>query len=408
MRRALVARASFLTAVAAAVLTAACSDDPSTGAADAAPTAADATPITGEPRALVRHDVSVLWPLPPAGQDSLLAATDSGLGGPLVPRARFDAIGLSVVKDLETADEEYAALRVVAIRFDPCFIHQWGGATCQAQIRLVLQAVDVDGGTTFDGALHALYNLTDAEFTVVASELRALTAAAPEQADAEAPLGVSPALVAQGTDGAYAQNLRALVLRHVGEGNLARLTFMTRTDARAGEWQFGGHAIIERIETGFGPPGPIEILGLDGATIQKASQNGGEGFAFEVMPGLAEDVGLLGLDEVVLLARSAKDRADVEAWALAVQNPMQTSPDSTDCLSCHVGGHVTRVLEAADPGILPDGVVRGPRVITTAEAEKDNLRAFGYFGATPYVSQRTANDTEFTLLTMAQRFPASP
>jgi hypothetical protein len=371
---------------------------------DAAPRA-DATPISGEPHALTRQDLSVLWPLPPAGQDLLLRASDEGKGGPLVPRARFDEIGQSLIKDLGGAAEEHAALRVVAARFDPCFRHNWGGTPCQPQVRLVLQAVDVAGATTFDGALHALYNLTEAEFRVLADELRALTAAAPENAAPDQALGVSPALAAQGVDGVYGQNLAALLLRHVGAANLARLTFMTRSDTRAGQWVFGGRAIIENQATGFGPPGPIPIAGS--FTSQEVTQLGGASYDFEIEPyfmtlsaaGVTSVTGLESIDQVLL--------RNVHDWAIEQENPVQTTPDSTDCASCHVGGKMAATIEAIDPTLVTEALAerRGPRVITAAEDQMDNLRSFGYFGATPYIAQRVANDSEQSLSGFATLYP---
>ena len=173
--------------------------------------------------ALTAADVAVLMPLPAAGDDGLWPADDAALGGPLVPRGLVDQLGAG---DLAT---QYDALRVVALRIDPCFMHNWGTAACQPQVRLTLQPVDVARGQAGDDALHALYNLDGPAFTTLLDGLRTITEAAPEQAEPGQPLGVSPALAAQGLDGDYGTLLRALITSTVGAGNLARLAASTAT-----------------------------------------------------------------------------------------------------------------------------------------------------------------------------------
>jgi hypothetical protein len=371
-------------------------DDPGApgGGPDGGP-AGDAA-LTGEPHSLTANDISVLFPLPPAGDDALLSAATLGKGGPLLPRSVYGEIGLSVVQDLGDTDVEYQAMRVVAVRFDPCFSHDVSGTPCQPEVRLIFETVDVAGQRTFDGAVHALYNLDQDEFAALTAELRALTAAAPE--NVPGPLQVSPALQAQGEDGPYAQGLRALILAHCGAANLARLTFITRTDVDNGDWKLGGLALIEHLDTGFGPPGALPITGID-ATIQSVLNPGGPGFEFTVHPGLAETIAVQGISESGLSAMSHDDQVAVHAWAMRMENPMLTTPDGTDCASCHLAGKTAQVLESLDPTLLTpeDAAARGSRVITTVDTTQDNLRQFGYYERTPYISQRAANDTRLSL-----------
>ena len=162
--------------------------------------------------ALGRHDVSVLFPL--SAQGALWPASTPANGGELLPRAVFAKIGMGLFPKIDDA-AEYDALRVVAVRFDPCFRTSLAG-TCQAQIRLVFQTVGADGAN--DGSVHALYNLSDADFKTVVAGLRAI---APAEHRAYRPLGTSPALVAQGVDGAYGKALEALVVAHAGAATLA-------------------------------------------------------------------------------------------------------------------------------------------------------------------------------------------
>src|SRR4029078_1979497 len=125
-----------------------------------------------------------------------------------------------VIRELQGNDATYAGLRVVSLRFDPCF----SGNPCYPQARLVLQGLNQGGTQAFDGAFHALYNLSADEFATVTTRLKSLAALAPEN-DRVTTLGVSPALLAQGMTGAYATGLRDLVTEFIGSSNLAKFTF---------------------------------------------------------------------------------------------------------------------------------------------------------------------------------------
>ncbi len=315
-------------------------------------------------RSLTGHDISVLFPLPALGEDGLWKASTAGRGGAFLPKATFDEIGHSLTNALEEADE-YASLRVVAVRFDPCF--QIGlDATCQAQVRLVFQpfsAMPASGVAGFhDGAVHALYNIADEDFPRLVSELRALTTNAPENL-ASLPLGVSPALRKQGLDGAYAKGLLALVSGYAGPDTLARMTFMTRTNTRSGQWEFGGFHISNRGNPEWPSPGDITMVGADAATMQVVTLAFSLGFEYEVDPPFAEAAGRTAVDSAVLDGMDSAARKATHAWALRQEDPTVHVPDTTDCASCHVSGHIARHLEALDPALVTPALVasRGPR-----------------------------------------------
>lgn len=336
-------------------------------------------------RSLTANDVSILFPI--AAPTALWSASDAGLGGVLLPRAQFDAIGRSLMMSIPT-ETEYDALRVVAARFDDCFRVAHGGR-CQPQIRLVLQGID-ETGAALDGAIHALYNVDD--LTTIVAELRAVSALAPENL-AATPLGVSPALTAQGVDGVYGVALKSLITRHIGEQNLARMTFMTRTDVRSGQWEFGGFHIGTWDE--FPAPGVIGIFGAF-ATLQTITRRmGASGFEYELEPTFAQDVGGPASRAEDLLALDAETRADVHAWAIRQEDPAVELADTTDCASCHLAGRAGRFLEEIEPSLLTSDLLaqRAPRVIGEAGTNADNLRAFGWFANWPEVSQRVANET---------------
>lgn len=347
----------------------------------------------GAPRAsrpLGPNDVSVLFPMAPA--EALWPATMPARGGPLLPRAELERVGLSIVREVE--DElEHDAMRVVAARFDPCFRSALDGP-CQPQIRLVFQVPDPAGGF-FDGAVHALYALEAAAWDEVVTELRRLAGLAPENGDAT--LGVSPVLAAQGPGSLYAQGLRELVAAHAGEGNLVRLTFVTRTFSRSGQWQMGGVVV---------GGDKLPIAGID-ATQQNVTRSIADRFEYVVMPLFAEREGRVGASATALERMEPEARREVHAWAVRQQDPTRHLPDTTDCASCHVSAHVARHLEALDPTLVSPtlAAARGPRARGRAEAEPDNLRAFGWFGREPVIAQRTANETAAVLSAIDPRRP---
>ena len=92
----------------------------------------DDTSDMSDTSALTLNDVSVLFPAVPG----LWPATMPARGGPLLSEVSVADIKLSLVRELPEVDE-YAALRVVAVRFDPCFQRVIDGA-CQPQVRLCL------------------------------------------------------------------------------------------------------------------------------------------------------------------------------------------------------------------------------------------------------------------------------
>jgi len=346
--------------------------------------------------ALGRHDLSILVPLPASGDLPWMASMPAR-GGALLPKTVFDKIGRSVFNTVDDA-AEYDALRIVGVRFDPCFTTSLTAA-CQPQIRVIFQTLAADRASGFnDGAVHALYNLSATDFADALAHLRALDA--PQNRD-YSPLGVSPVLKAQGMDGTYARGLAEILAAYAGPSTLARMTFMSRTDSRQSQWQLGGFHIKANAATGFPAAGPIKIVGST-ETLQTVSNEGfGGGINYSVTPMIADSAGTAGLSAFSLRSLTATQRKAVAAWAQRQESPLATVPDTTDCASCHIAGQTTRTLVGIDPGLLSlDG---GPRAVGGAETQGDNLRAFGYFGKDPMVSIRTANETAAVMRAVAKR-----
>jgi len=345
-------------------------------------------------RSFTANDVSVLFPL---GRGELWPASMPAKGGgALLPRAAFDLIPLAVIRELQGPEATYGGLRVVSLRVDPCF----AGAPCYPQIRLVFQALTGNGASTFDGSLHALYNLTGDEFASMLQRLRAIAMLAPENQGLTR-LEVSPALLAQGTTGAYGAALRDLVTQYIGEPNLSRLTFMTRSRGGGDEWEFGGFNLRD-----FQPSGGFPIAGLDGNVLRQTVREGGRGggggqgpgpgLAYTVTPGILHGELTVALSSGAAQAASATERQRAMDALARVENPLAESAESIDCGACHLANRLRGHLETTyglTSALSYSSAAEMTRLIGGAERDNENLRAFGYFEAQPVIAQRTANET---------------
>ncbi len=350
-------------------------------------------------RSLAANDVSVLFPL---GRGELwTAAMAARDGAALLPRTAFNLITLPLIEGLQGPDAAYAALRVVSLRFDPCF----GGVPCYPQIRLVFQALTQNGASSRDGAVHALYNLTPDEFAAVTTRLKTVAALAPEN-NGVTRLEVSPALMTQGMTGAYGVALRDVVAQYAGSANLAKLTFMTRAPGGGDRWDFGGFNLRD-----FAPGGGFPIAGLNGnVLVQTVLENGrggqggqGGGYAYTVTPGILRGELALVLNSGTAQNASLAERQRAMDALARVENPLVESADTVDCSACHLANRIRGNLQTSfglSSALSYSSASEASRLIGGAERNNENLRAFGYFDANPVISQRTANETLIVLASM--------
>ncbi|MFM2151741.1 MAG: hypothetical protein RL199_176 [Pseudomonadota bacterium] len=346
------------------------------------------------------NDVSVLVPLPRTPDEKpLLAPTDTGVKGRLLPKTVLDAVPRFPFVPADGLDA--APLRAVGVRFDGCFP---GKAGCEPQIRVVLQPVKTDG-TALDSALHLFFRLTEDELVLVTTELRRLRTLAPEVADA--PLDVHAALVAQGPDGAYGSALRDLVLTYAGEQNLSRVTFFLRAPPQQETWFLGG---FDRVD---GKLEVIEIVGVGKGNQRVIRTNLATGWQYVLTPeGNSPEDGRVLLDSAT--ADAATDDARRKAYAsfLRVENPDKHGPDALPCAGCHVSTFVADEagrrfgLKPADfPG---DAFTSGHDLTVRGGASRNptSLRAFGWFQKEPMLSQRVVNESAAVVDDLERRFPS--
>jgi hypothetical protein len=286
------------------------------------------------------NDMTIVVPLAKtqAEADGFLAATTPGIGGALLSKTLYtkqfpDPTGSGGVgSDVQMT---YANLRVVAIRFDPCFA-QIGPITdvskCDNQIRLVFQSVsfDANGGSAIDGAVHAFYRLDHEDLISAVREVIALRKAQ-GQTKTMGPLAPHPLLVKQGVDGAFAQGLAQIVLKYCGSTNLIRFTHFQSSNLQT-VWGFSGFDIASGKAT------PMVIPSLPTNTI---SVSFFAGFAAPIAGGFTPET--KSTDDVAVLANITNAKAATKTVAqaafdatLRIENPGMHSPNTIDCASCHV------------------------------------------------------------------------
>ncbi len=414
--------------------------DASPPAPDAADTDAGPSPESGltdagvapsvdasGPIAATMNDVSILFPLPSSEADiqNLLAPSASGDRGALVPSALYTGAGPITGTTLVENSVElaaYSALRVVALRLDPCFASlapDPHGVGCTAQLRLVFQEVtwNANGVRAFDSALHAFYTLTRGEFLALAQALVNLRVTN-TSGDALGPLAPHPILVRQGLGGAMSKGLQQLVLQYAGAENLSRLAQMS---SQTEGITFGGASWTMSVfdvpdgGTTVATPRAIPTLAADGGAVTLQTIGAGSGspiadpdagpafFSASFQPLTTSNDSFAALDDGQPNSVSLPDRQAALDGLVRVENPADNSPNTIDCGSCHlatpseqsVGMPVFSFNDTTSPlAFVPDGksVTSADMALVVSEG-MFNIHAFSYFDDAPGINQRVVNET---------------
>ncbi|MBX3222297.1 MAG: hypothetical protein KF795_17390 [Labilithrix sp.] len=392
------------TALATALFLACSGGSGAIDAADPAPTP-DAPP-PGDPGpyvALGLNDVTILAPVPKDAAGALLGASDSADdGAAIVPRDVFERVALPPVPESGTMPvvpaETYDRLQVVAVRFDLCDRNLPGAcaAADDGRVRLVFQPFSAGG---FDDiGFHAFYSVPAAEIADMVKDVREL--AELQRAPRTSPLEVSPALSAGKAD--YRDKLRAMLRRRAGGTKLVRLTMNAQPLVFSQvRWVMRG---VEKKDGAFVD---TVIPGVAGST-QEVITSGPTGFeskpVVEAPAGLSEVID----DTTFAAATDARKRELLDVLADA-DNPNETAPDTVSCIACHTSTSLMDV-RAKSLGVDPKTI---PRVYTSSYdlsvggllRERRVIRALGYFGDAPMISQRVVNDSAQVLDELDARFP---
>ncbi len=352
------------------------------------------------------NDVSILFPLPEneaARSQFLWVVPGTGEQGPFFPS---DQVGSVPVLNGDTG--ELGTIRnamVVALRYDPCF-PAIGGATCQAQIRLVAQPMLLrPNGTQMldDSAAHLFYSLSATESELVRAELRALKQQA--SVSTEGPLGVHPALgMPGGMTSSFADALRALIVHHCRNDNFIRFTmnafFMDH-------WSF----IKYDVTNGTLVRQPLDHL------AQPGTSQGWDRLAFtqdtedptgEIHPAPVEGFTYF-LDRQNWMNGAPVDPARASMAAevlLKIENPRLSNPETTDCVSCHLSNqahlfasrHGVSFVDSPNRYQPPPDVDTSLSVPAVLDGNLGATISFGYHShasepGIPSISQRVINDS---------------
>lgn len=365
---------------------------PSVPDAGGTPDAGRYVPTQRQPLGL--NDVTLFLPLEPLDAGSPFPRPTELL--PLHVFERVTSIPGDVLTDL-------SRLRVVAVRFDACDRSAPGECPAGAPgvFRLVLQPVMGDGSVE-DVTFHAFYPVSPGEVWPVVDELRALAALAP--LPVESALAVRAAFLEVP---AWRAGVGALVSRYARAERLTRLTLFGQLTMRAALiWVFRG----QQLEGGAFVPMRIPSIA---DTAQQVLLTGGT--SYSVTPVADVPAGFrVSLDDVSFrAATSVAQREALEALG-AVDNPELHTADTVQCVSCHVA---TTLLapRAADAGVSLEALespYRNPRYDLTplgSEARRfRTLRALGYLGTAPLVSQRVVNESAQVVDELERRFPPAP
>ncbi|UXR65363.1 hypothetical protein EZJ49_03740 [Bdellovibrio bacteriovorus] len=348
------------------------------------------------------NDVSYLMPLPTQmGEDSLLKLESSARGGSLLPTSFVNQIPVLAID--RSRDELNSALRVVGVRIDPCFPLPTP-QSCQRQIRLVWQPVELSRRNeiqSVDAALHSFYVLQDWEF---ASLLKELTAWKKKYAvnTAYLPLQVHPAWKEQGDAAPAFADFNKIILKYAGAENFTRVTAMVLR-GNADMWAFAG---FEPTESGKLQMLRVPRLGdrMAQSFINLAVPHdhfAGGGIApspkgpdtFSNLTGESIRLEEPGTEELI--------RKEVRA-AFRVENPKNFTPENMDCVSCHVAQPAIQWVLNKRPELKVDQLWSS-EIYANAKYNLGNtspevwntqqIRAFGYFGRNVAISQRAINES---------------
>lgn len=346
-------------------------------------------------RPLGMNDVSILLPLPTTPDTPTLATIRGFVPENLVASLVF----ANTIAPKNGAAVAYDEFQIVALRFDVCSRDSAGDCPAgeDGRLRLIFQPVHATG--THDIALHAFYPLPHAALPAVVDELRAL-------AQLHAPL---PILDVNAGSPAYLARLRSLVLAYASTDTLVKLTVIGQdANSAAFAWLFGG---VQRAADGTFAP--IAIPRLGERTRQHVLVAGGD-TVYHVEPGIDSPPGFgLALDGFSFAALTATtQRATLEALA-EIQNPRKHDANDLMCVTCHVATFLTTARARAS-GIDADTLAErftstayDTHVDTVANRDARVIRAFGWAGSLPVISQRVANDTAHALEDIERRYPTT-
>lgn len=363
------------------------------------------------------NDITILLPLPQTMDDMnqfLSPSSEMVMGqkqNELLPKIVYKRMPtLNVEIDQEKNYQNN--LKVIGIRFDPCFMEGFTPTACQPQVRLVWQPIvfktngrtGVDRPTTMDTALHTFYNLNAAEWSALMNEVKAISSF-----DVTAPLQIHPVLTAEGFSGLYWKNLKNIILKYAGKKNLVRTTIMVSRNGFV--WAFRGVDLVQgqwidiEIPTMKVPDRPdVTVVNdaffIEPSSLSELSEFRGGATLLEFM-----NEAWFNLITDSKKFRQTQTEEEIKAalgLAFQIENPNKHNPATTGCVNCHVAQAIRLWGEANFKSWDFNKVFNGDVYLNSRfdltntsvnPARSDRLRGLGYFGDEPIFSQRVINET---------------
>ncbi len=369
------------------------------------------------------NDVSYLFKLPTGNAQapvSLLGPKEEARKGPLLPRRLYGRLPTLLIDGAGNATLYKQAMRVVGARIDPC--PDGKNNACSPEIRLVWQPVEYDefAGTWLarDAAVHCFYGLSPTELELLKKDLWDIKKRFAELGvDTKLKaLDIHPALRNDRTADGFGREIRRVLLKYVGEGNLEKITYVALL-VPTKWWRFGA---FEKDRNGKWRTADIPRLGAPTEDIFNVAVYDGIGLGpekgldavFNVLPeDYPEADNIFTVINKGYRFNDARDRSVFEGKLDTIarfQNPRRTNVDNLDCAACHYAdatryymGNRFRELKQADSVEEfenPDPTVFNLENGTLAAASTRNVRAFGFLGDKPVVSQRTINESALSAL----------
>lgn len=350
------------------------------------------------------NDVSIMFPLA-----KTKAAFDRGYLSPgnLLPKTVYErAFGPPGTLQVggTPAAPALAGLKLVAVRFDPCFANS---NPCKNQMRLIFQTLTFAANktTAADDAVHVFYSLTREELTGAVRKMIDLRRrkAADRRLGA---LGPHPALkTANGDlDAATAGEVNALVTSLAKADKLVQFTQFAPSGLDT-TWNFSGFDVEKNAAMKI----PSLPAGEDTHVAFFAGFTAGQ---LEGDPAFVPASTAPAIDNIQDLgnraranAAGASGRARAFAALNRLENPTMHTPDTTDCASCHavepvrklIGKqHYASEMAAAKTHAFAANETYVPAADLAAPASTDagiNVHMFSYKGQTPSVHRRTINES---------------
>lgn len=340
------------------------------------------------------NDLSTLLPLPTSEAEfhAMLKPTDGGARGTLIPAPLLQKLPGLVIGGPDPRETK-AQLRVVGIRFDPCF--QEGAESCRRQIRLVYQPLGVfrRAYSTTDAAIHAFHEFPEAVWQEILADWRKV--ASGKKSDA---LSVHPVIAKEGFQGPHWEKLRALVLKYCGEKSLTRLTIST-VNLFGTQWTFIGYEVTTEGLKNMRVPRLI----TGGQTFFGDLGNLREFFG-DVVPVPEGESTLPSVWQHSVGARNTLREEELQkavSRAITFENPKDFNPGNLDCVSCHLAQNTRLWAERSFPTWNWKSMFENERFrstwnlsnTTSQEGLTNRVRAFGYFVDDPVIAQRVVNET---------------